>query len=94
MDLFNIYSYIYFGVISIISSVMIVFDKRRAVNKKTRVRESTLFLLALLGGSGFMYLSMCLFNHKTQKNKFVFLIPIIFILQFIIIYHFSNIILP
>lgn len=86
MDIFNIYLYIYWLAVSCISFLLIAVDKKQAVKGKRRIREAVLFFFALIGGSAVMYLSMCLFNHKTQKNKFVFLIPVIFAFQFVIAY--------
>lgn len=62
-------------------------DNRQAERHKRarRIRESTLMIFSALGGSAVMYLSMNAFHHKTQKNKFVFGIPLIFAVQCIII---------
>ena len=58
--------------------VMLVygFDKARAKRGGRRIKEATLVLLAfLLGGFGAMF-GMVLFNHKTSKTKFRFLVPL------------------
>ena len=64
----------YFILISLLSFILMAVDKRRAVLNKSRISEATLFLFALLGGAASIYFSMGILNHKTQKNKFVFLL--------------------
>ena len=56
-------------------------DKRAAKRGVWRVRESTLFVLALIGGSVGVWLAILLFRHKTRKLKFTVLIPLICIVQ-------------
>lgn len=58
--------------------VMLVygFDKAKAKRGGRRIKETTLVLMAfLLGGFGAMF-GMVLFNHKTSKPKFRFLVPL------------------
>ena len=56
-------------------------DKRRARRDAWRIRERTLFLLALLGGSVGAIAGMYLFHHKTRHWYFVVGMPVILILQ-------------
>ena len=57
-------------------------DKRRSRRKGTRrVRERTLFLSALLGGSLGALLGMWVFRHKTRHWYFVWGIPLILLAQ-------------
>lgn len=56
-------------------------DKKRAIKGEWRIRERTLFLFALLGGSAGAILGMQLFRHKTKHRHFVIGMPLIFILQ-------------
>lgn len=56
-------------------------DKSRARRGKWRVRERTLFLLAILGGSPGAILGMYLFRHKTRHWYFRFGLPGILLLQ-------------
>ncbi|WP_395516675.1 DUF1294 domain-containing protein [Pseudorhizobium flavum] len=46
------------------------WDKRAAVEGRWRVRESTLLLLALIGGSFGAILAQRLLRHKTRKEPF------------------------
>lgn len=75
---------IYLATISAISCIVTIYDKRCAIRGKWRVKEFTLLLLSLLGGSVFMYLTMLVIRHKTRKAKFMIGIPLIIILQIII----------
>lgn len=86
MEIFEIIFTIYICLISLISIIVTVRDKYFAVHHKWRVRESTLLLLAALGGSAAMYITMQLIRHKTRHIKFMLGIPIIFIIQFIILF--------
>ena len=45
-------------------------DKRRAQTGNRRVRESSLHLLALVGGSPGGFVAQRVFRHKTQKISF------------------------
>lgn len=61
-------------------------DKSKALHKKRRISESALLTFAAIGGSVGIYLGMWIFRHKTLKPKFVFGVPLIFLMQFIIIF--------
>lgn len=85
----NILFYIllaYLILVNIISVVITVYDKRCALKKRWRVKESTLLLLSALGGSVAMYLTMHAIRHKTRHIKFMLGIPIILILQLVAVY--------
>ena len=56
-------------------------DKRRAKRDAWRIRERTLFLLALFGGSLGAMAGMWIFHHKTRHWYFVIGMPAILILQ-------------
>lgn len=76
--------YCYFIIINILALIVMKWDKRQAIKHKQRVPEQDLFLLALVGGVGGIYLGMYLFRHKTKKVKFVLGIPIILIMWLLI----------
>ena len=76
--------YYYFIIINILALIVMKWDKRQAIQHKQRVPERDLFLLALVGGVGGIYLGMYLFRHKTMKMKFVLGIPIILIMWLLI----------
>lgn len=81
MDLRQIIIIFYFVVINIISIIITIADKYKAVHHKYRVKEATLLLISALGGSVSMYITMHIIRHKTRKIKFMAGIPLIFILQ-------------
>lgn len=57
-------------------------DKRRSKRKGARrIRESTLFLSALLGGGLGAFLGMWAFRHKTKHWYFVIGIPLILLAE-------------
>jgi len=56
-------------------------DKRRARRGEWRIRERTLFLCALLGGSVGSILGMWLFHHKTRHWYFLLGLPAILFAQ-------------
>ncbi len=63
---------------------MMFIDKQRARHHAWRIRETTLFLTALLGGSLGILAGMYLFRHKTKHRSFVFGIPFILLLQLLL----------
>ena len=72
---------IYLVIINLIAFLTFGADKRRARRDRRRVRESTLFLLAVLGGSAGALMGMYVFRHKTRHWYFCVGIPAILILQ-------------
>lgn len=71
----------YVLVVSLISVIITVFDKKIAGTGKRRIPEATLLLWSALGGSVAMYLTMHAIRHKTQHKKFMIGIPLIMVLQ-------------
>ena len=57
------------------------YDKHRARKGVWRVPERTLFLVALLGGSAAMYLTMRLIRHKTKHRRFMWGLPLLMLAQ-------------
>lgn len=76
--------YIYFIIINIIGFLLMYLDKRKAINKKWRIKESTLICVAIIGGSLGSLAGMKAFRHKTKHTKFRYGIPLILILQILI----------
>jgi len=75
------YAVIYLAAISLLAIILTIHDKRAARKNKWRVRESTLLLIAALGGSVAMLLTMRIIRHKTKHAKFMVGIPVIIALQ-------------
>ncbi len=68
--------------INIIAIILMKKDKEYAQNGERRIREITLLLVALVGGSLGMYYAMFKYKHKTLHNKFRYGVPIIMVMQF------------
>ena len=75
---------LYLTVINLTGFAVMGIDKRKAVRHLWRVRESTLFLIALLGGSIGSILGMHMFRHKTRHWYFVYGMPAILVLQILL----------
>ena len=73
----------YFLIISLISVIVCIYDKK--VSKKNRVElrtpEKTLLILSALGGSVAMFITMLIIRHKTKHVKFMLGIPAIILVQ-------------
>ncbi|MDD7025441.1 MAG: DUF1294 domain-containing protein [Oscillospiraceae bacterium] len=72
---------IYLAVMNILGFALMGTDKSRARNGKWRIRERTLFLFSLLGGSIGTLTGMYVFRHKTKHWYFVIGMPLILIAQ-------------
>ena len=73
----------YIAVISLISIIVCIYDKKisKKNNVKLRIPEKALFLWSALGGSLAMFITMQIIRHKTNHLSFMIGIPVIFILQ-------------
>lgn len=74
---------IYLVAINLITFLAMYIDKKRAKWGKWRIKESTLFLLVLLGGGIGGIAGMYTFRHKTKKPGFVIGFPAIVIIEII-----------
>ncbi len=72
---------IYLAVMNILGFALMGTDKSRARNGKWRIRERTLFLFSLLGGSIGTLTGMYVFRHKTKHWYFVIGMPLILVAQ-------------
>ena len=85
-DIFSIRNIvIYIILINLIAFLAMFIDKRKAEKNKWRIKESTLLLLAAIGGSVGAIAGMYKFRHKTKKLKFTIGFPTILIVQIILI---------
>lgn len=71
----------YLIVINLIGFCAMGMDKRRAVRHKWRIKEKTLFLIAVVCGSAGIWLGMYAFRHKTKHWYFVVGVPAILAAQ-------------
>ena len=78
----------YIAIISLISVIVCIYDKK--ISKKNRVElrtpEKTLMLLSALGGSVAKFITMQIIRHKTKHVKFMLGIPLIIIVQAVIVF--------
>ncbi len=81
---------IYLLIINAAGLICMYRDKQKAVHHRWRTRESTMFLVAALGGSLGILAGMHLFHHKTRHAKFRFGIPVILILQLLLLFAISS----
>lgn len=72
---------IYLLLMNLIGFLSMGWDKRKAKKDGWRVKEKTLFLWAILGGSIGSILGMRVFHHKTRHWYFVVGMPLILLLQ-------------
>ena len=73
------YLAIYYSAMNLIALLFYGVDKKRAIREEWRIPESTLLILAAMGGGLGAILGMRLFHHKTRKWKFRILVPLFFI---------------
>ena len=73
----------YLAVISVISIIVCIYDKKISKKNKVELRipEKVLLILSALGGSVAMFITMLITRHKTKHVKFMLGIPVIMILQ-------------
>lgn len=76
---------IYLLIINIIAFLAMFIDKKKAQKGKWRIKEATLLILALIGGSIGAIVGMYTFHHKTQKTRFYIGIPVIVVIQILLI---------
>ncbi len=71
----------YLIIINIVTFLVYGIDKWKARKTMWRIREASLLMLAVLGGSIGAWLGMKVWHHKTQHKKFRYGIPAIIIIQ-------------
>ena len=78
----------YIAVISLVSIIVCIYDKKISKRNQVELRipEKTLLILSALGGGVAMYICMLLTRHKTKHVKFMLGIPLIIAAQAAIVY--------
>lgn len=73
----------YIAVVSLLSIIVCVYDKKisKRNDVKLRIPEKSLFIWSAVGGSLAMFITMKIIRHKTKHVSFMVGIPVIFILQ-------------
>ena len=79
----SVISYIvsYLAIVNLAGLIVMGIDKLRARKRAWRIPESTLFVIALIGGSLGTTIGMHLFHHKTMHWYFLFGMPAILVIQ-------------
>lgn len=83
----------YLLAVNVLTFIVYGVDKWKARSGRWRVPEATLMGLAALGGSVGAWLAMQLFRHKTQKKKFRYDVPALFVLQVAAVLFYLNMII-
>jgi uncharacterized membrane protein YsdA (DUF1294 family) len=83
----------YLLAVNVLTFIVYGVDKWKARRGRWRVPEATLMGLAALGGSVGAWLAMQLFRHKTQKKKFRYGVPALFVLQVAAVLFYLNMII-
>ena len=76
---------IYLAVINVATFFTYGIDKLKAKKSMWRIREGSLLMLAILGGSIGAWFGMKVWHHKTLHKKFRYGIPAIIIIQLVLI---------
>ena len=74
----------YVAIINTLAFFVYGIDKLKAKKGKWRIPESTLLLLAIIGGSIGAWFGIKVWHHKTLHKKFKYGIPLIVIIQIVI----------
>ena len=76
---------LYLMAVNLAAFFLMGVDKRRAVGKKWRISEKTLFLPAVLGGALGELLGMRFFHHKTRHWYFRWGFPLLLVVQLLLV---------
>ncbi|MBD5444843.1 MAG: DUF1294 domain-containing protein [Lachnospiraceae bacterium] len=75
----------YLITVNLIGFVIMGVDKLKAKKRAWRIPESTLFVVALIGGSLGTTIGMHAFRHKTRHWYFLYGMPAILVIQIAIV---------
>ena len=76
MNLYQIILVAVFAVMTVLGFIVMGVDKRKAQEKKWRIKEATLFAFAILFGGVGTTLGMYIFRHKTKHWYFAVFFPV------------------
>lgn len=79
------YLFLAFIGINLLGFVFMYIDKKRAINHKYRIKEATLWQIAIFGGAIGSGFGMKLFRHKTKHKLFLIGIPLLAIIHIALI---------
>ncbi|WP_064092576.1 DUF1294 domain-containing protein [Rossellomorea aquimaris] len=69
--------YLYFLILNIVGFMVMGKDKKKAIRNEYRIKETTLWAIALAGGSIGAYAGMRIYRHKTKHTLFRFGFPLL-----------------
>lgn len=72
-------------IINIVGFALMKIDKRKAIKHAFRIPESTLFIIAIIGGSIGCLIGMYVCRHKTRHWYFVYGMPLILAVQILLL---------
>lgn len=84
MELKHIIILAYLVIMNIVGVAVMGIDKSKAKRGAWRIKEATLFLVSLIGGSIGTWAGMYIFRHKTKHIYFVIGMPLILILHIVL----------
>jgi uncharacterized membrane protein YsdA (DUF1294 family) len=76
-----IYIFAYLMAINLVSYLLMYVDKQRAKKNEYRIREATLWQVAIFGGALGAFIGMRSFRHKTKHQSFKWGLPILTVLE-------------
>lgn len=79
----------YLLILNVVTFFIYGIDKYKAKKSLWRIPESTLLLLAAVGGSVGAYFGMKMWHHKTLHKKFKYGVPIILLLHLVLLIYFG-----
>lgn len=74
---------VYLLLVNLIGVIFVITDKKRAKKNQWRIPERNFFICCILGGCPATYAAMKTFHHKTLHKRFMWGIPVIFVIQII-----------
>ena len=76
---------LYWLAVNGLASLLTLIDKWKAQRDRWRIPESSLLLVAFLGGAIGMYLTMKKIRHKTRHAKFMIGLPAIMVVHLLLL---------
>ncbi|MBQ9990529.1 MAG: DUF1294 domain-containing protein [Lachnospiraceae bacterium] len=75
----------YLMLMNLLGLLSMLIDKKKARKRAFRIPESTLFMIAILGGSLGSLIGVHLFHHKTRHRSFTIGLPVLLVLQLLLL---------
>lgn len=86
MDSLHNFISVYLLIVNLAAFAMFGIDKYKAKKEKWRISELSLFAVSFAGGSFGAWMGMNTWRHKTKHKKFVYGLPLLFVLQVALIF--------